>query len=208
MELDVDSYLTAVSRAVRSLERDGVPARSVALARSYATTPAELWQALTDPQRLQRWFLPVSGELRQGGRYQIEGNAGGIILACEASRHLGLTWEFGGETSWVDLALAREQGGTLLTLQHIAPLSPHWQSYGPGAVGVGWELALAGLAAHLPNPGEKVDAGTFSGPAGKRFMCGSAENWARADIANGEDPDVATAAALATASFYTGEAIR
>ena len=42
-----------------------------------------MWDACTDPERIGRWFLPVSGDLRLGGRYQLEGNAGGEILRCE-----------------------------------------------------------------------------------------------------------------------------
>ena len=35
----------------------------------------------------------------------MHGNAGGEIKACDPPRHLALTWEFGGQTSWVDVQL-------------------------------------------------------------------------------------------------------
>ena len=77
-----------------SLERDGQPARAVTLARSYATTVEDLWDAVTNGERILRWFLPISGELAPGGRYQLEGNAGGVITACEPPitfrAHLGV----------------------------------------------------------------------------------------------------------------------
>lgn len=36
-------------------------------AQTYPTTPADLWAAVTRPDRLARWFAPVTGDLRDGG---------------------------------------------------------------------------------------------------------------------------------------------
>jgi uncharacterized protein YndB with AHSA1/START domain len=96
MKINVDRYLGAVTRSVASLERDGKPARAVTLTRAYETTVQDLWDAVTNEERLPRWFLPIRGEFRVGGRYQLEGNAGGEILACEAPTHLAVTWEYDG----------------------------------------------------------------------------------------------------------------
>ncbi|MYE11588.1 MAG: polyketide cyclase, partial [Gammaproteobacteria bacterium] len=52
MDLHVDSQLAAVERSVSSLERDGQPARAVTLARSYATTVEDLWDAVTTADRI------------------------------------------------------------------------------------------------------------------------------------------------------------
>ena len=82
-----------------SVERDGHSARAVTLSRSYGTTVEDLWDAVTNGERIPRWFLPVSGELGPGGRYQLEGNAGGVITECERLSHFALTWEFGGDVS-------------------------------------------------------------------------------------------------------------
>ena len=84
MGFDFESHLGAVERSVSSLERDGLPAGAVTLSRSYATTVEDLWDAVTNGERIPRWFLPISGELELGGRYQLEGNAGGVITACNA----------------------------------------------------------------------------------------------------------------------------
>lgn len=54
----------------------------VTMRRSYPTDAADLWSALTEPERIARWFLPVSGDLREGGSFQLEGNAGGDILTA------------------------------------------------------------------------------------------------------------------------------
>ena len=127
------------------LERDGQAASAVTLARSYATTVADLWDAVTNGERIPRWFLPISGKLRLGGRYQLEGNAGGEITACEPLSHFALTWEFGDNVSWVAVRVSDEGAGRArLTLTHTAHLSQHWDHYGPGAAGVGWEMGLVG----------------------------------------------------------------
>jgi len=208
MGFDVESHLGAVERSVSSMERDGRPARAVTLARSYDTTLDDLWDAVTNRERLPRWFLPISGELELGGRYQLEGNASGVITACERPSHLALTWEFGGDVSWVELHLSDDGAGSArLTLTHTAHLSEHWGEYGPGAVGVGWELGVMALAIHVARPTEpKLDEAAFSAsPDGKRFVTGSSEGWGQAAIASGTDANAALAAARRTTAFYTGE---
>ena len=87
MNLDVECNLGAVERSVSVLHRDGKPARAVTLSRSYETTIEDLWDAVTNGERIPRWFLPISGDLELGGRYQLEGNAGGVITACEPLSH-------------------------------------------------------------------------------------------------------------------------
>ena len=141
MDFEVQGHLRAAERSVSSLERDGQPARAVTLSRSYPTTVEDLWDALTRGERIARWFLPISGDLELGGRYQLEGNAGGVIRTCERPAHLALTWEFGGDVSWVEARLSDDGAGRArLTLTHTALLSPHWDEYGPGATGVDFEV--------------------------------------------------------------------
>jgi uncharacterized protein YndB with AHSA1/START domain len=209
MKFDFESYLGKVERKVVSLERDGQPARAVVLARNYDTHVEDLWDALTNPERLPRWFAPVTGEFKLGGRYQIQGNADGTVTDCEPPSYLALTWEFGGGVSWVDVRLAEAGPGvSRLTLTHTAPVSPHWEQFGAGAAGVGWELGLLGLALYLANPdAEKVDEAEFGASAeGKAFSRGSAGRWAEAEIAAGEKPETARMRAKNTGDFYTGEA--
>ncbi len=207
MDFDVEDQLSAVERSVSSTVREGEAARAVALSRSYATTVEDLWDAVTNGERLPRWFVPISGELVLGGRYQLEGNAGGVITACARPSHLALTWEFGGDVSWVEVRFTESGAGARLALTHTAHLSEHWDTYGPGAVGVGWELGLLGLAIHLAQPAApKPDEAAFAAsPDGKAFIAGSSEAWAQAAIAAGTDPAAAHAAARRTTAFYTGE---
>ena len=70
----------------------GAPVRIIS---AETTGAADLWNAITTPERIARWLAPISGDFRLGGTYQIEGNANGTITACEPPSHLGATWEFG-----------------------------------------------------------------------------------------------------------------
>ena len=208
MKFDVDDHLRAVERSASSLERDGKLARAVTLVRSYSTTIDDLWDAVTNTERLPRWFLPISGDLEPGGRYQLEGNAGGLITGCESPTHLAVTWEFGGDVSWVEMRLSHDDaGGTRLALTHTALDSEHWAEYGPGAVGVGWELAALGLSLYLAQPtAPKPDEATFATSRnGKAFIAGSSEGWREAAVASGMDSNAARAATRRTTAFYTGE---
>ncbi len=208
MTFDIEHHLGCVDRSVIDLEKDGKSARAVILSCSYDTDKDDLWDALTTAERIPRWFLPIEGDLRLGGRYQFKGNAGGEITACEPPEHLAATWEWQENVSWVEVQLATEgDSRTRLTLTHTAIVDPFWDQYAPGATGVGWELGLIGLALHLIDPdAPKLDEEAFAhSPDGKAFMQRSATAWGEADIARGEDPTQARAAAKRAAGFYTGE---
>lgn len=202
-----------VTRSVRDLTHDGAPAKAVVAARIYDTDPADLWDALTNPERLPRWFLPVSGDLRLGGHYQFEGNAGGTITACEPERRIAVTWEYGGGVSWVTVTLAPDPaGGTVLELTHVARLDTigdFWTQFGPGATGVGWDLGFMGLALHLARPElerpPEADPAWATSPEALDLYRRFSTDWAEADIANGEDAAQARAAAERTRQFYSGE---
>jgi uncharacterized protein YndB with AHSA1/START domain len=207
--MDIASHLGAVTRIVRSGERDGQPAQTLVAERTYDTSIEDLWDALTSAERIPRWLMPISGDLRLGGRYQLEGNAGGEITACEPPRRLAVTWEYGGDVSWVDVSLTAVPNGTRLELAHTATPTPEWEArgFGPGAVGIGWELSLLGLALHL-TPGEAFDAAQgqawMATDEAKEYMRASSDAWCDADIARGTQPEVARAAADRTTEAYTG----
>ncbi len=190
------------------LERDGRPASALSLCRGFPVDLEDLWDALTKAERIQSWLLPISGKLELGGRFQLKGNASGEITACEQPSHLACTWEFAGDVSWVEVRCsATGAGAARLELIHTALLSPHWDEYGPGAAGVGWELALLGLALHLELPDEpQLDEHAFAAsPEGQALIKGSSEAWGEAGVAAGTSPTAARAAARLTTAFYTGE---
>lgn len=183
-------------------------AQTVSLSRTYPATIEDVWEALTTPERLNRWFLPVTGDLRLGGRYQVEGNAGGEILACDPPRLLKLSWVMGelkeGEFSEVVVRLtAKGAEQTHFELEHIATVDPgFWGQFGPGAVGVGWDLTLLGLGLHLQG-GSIGDPKTWeTSPEARAFMTRSAKLWGEAHLASGADPAEVAAAVEGTTAFY------
>ena len=210
MNFDPNAHLAATTRKVAFHDRDNKPASDVILSRTFDTGVDDIWDALTNSERLPRWFTNVTGDLQLNGRYHVEGNASGTITACEPQSHFALTWEFAGDTSWVEVNLdAVSSAQSRLTLTHTSHFSPHWDTYGPGATGVGWEMAFLGLALHIENPSApKPDEMEFAtSPDGKAFITGSSEAWGQAAIDAGTDPGVALAAARQTTAFYTGETI-
>ncbi|HWK29191.1 MAG TPA: SRPBCC family protein [Solirubrobacter sp.] len=207
--IDVDHQINAAERRVGGRTLAAGEARTLTVARVYPTTLEDLWDACTNPERIPRWFLPVSGDLELGGRYQLQGNASGTIQTCEPPRAFSATWEFGGDTTWIELQLTPEADGTRFTLEHIAHIDDERAlQYGPGAVGVGWDLALIGLTLHLANGGEPVDPAAFAqwsaSDAGRDFITRVSEAWGEASIAAGANADEARAAAARTTAFYTG----
>jgi uncharacterized protein YndB with AHSA1/START domain len=208
---DIVHQINAVSREVGGRTLGAGEARTTTIARTYDTSVEELWDAVTSPERIPRWFLPVSGDLRLGGRYQLEGNAGGTIERCNPPNGFTATWEYGGEVSWIEVRLRPEPGaGARLELEHIAPLSDErWTEFGPGATGVGWDLAFLGLGWHLES-GWSVGAGEgaawMASPQGREYTSLSSARWCDASIAAGTDAGAARAAAARTTAAYTGDA--
>jgi uncharacterized protein YndB with AHSA1/START domain len=210
MRVDVAKAIGAVTREVQNREHEGRPARVVLATRSYDTGVDDLWDALTNAERIPRWFLPISGELKLGGRYQFQGNAGGSITACEPPRRLAATWEMGGGVSWVTVTLTAETAErTRLELEHMAHIEAQWDQFGSGAVGIGWELGLMGLAKHLESGGASVDPAASmawtQSDEGRAFMRASNQGWLVADIRSGMEEADATARAARTIAFYLGE---
>ena len=207
MEFDAGMHLAETDRSVTFLERESQQASAVTLSRRYTTAIENLWDSVTNVQRFPKWFTVVSGDLELGGRFQVEGNASGSVTACEPLSHFSLTWEFAGDVSWVDVRLTAEGDDVRLSLTHTALLSPHWDTYGPGAVGVGWESGMLGLSHHIADPDVPMpDMEAFATSRdGRAFIAGSSEGWSRAAVAAGTAPDVADLAARRTTAFYTGE---
>jgi uncharacterized protein YndB with AHSA1/START domain len=113
-----------VTREVRGGVRDGVATKVAIARRVYSASQSDLWDALTNADRIPRWFLPVSGDLRLGGRYQLEGNAGGAVERCEEPESFAVTWEFGGMLSWLEVTLTPNGDRTVLELAHEAHVDP------------------------------------------------------------------------------------
>lgn len=210
MDIDVEQVIGVTERDVAMGQRDGEDVRIIRLTRRYETEIDDLWSALTDPERLPRWFLPVTGDLRPGGRFQIEGHASGEVVSCEAPTSFELTWEGGPNLSWLEVRLEPDGDGTVLRLVHTVPVDAHWDDFGPGAVGIGWDLLLTlGLSRHLIS-GHAVDpsevAQWSAGEQGRAFVRLCGREWCRVQIAAGAPPAKAEGMAERTIAAYTGVA--
>lgn len=207
--IDVAEQINAVSRHLGTRVFGPGEARVSIVTQTYDADVDDVWDACTNPERLPRWFLPVTGELTVGGHYQLEGNAGGTVERCDPPKSFFATWEFNGMVSWIEVRVAPESDGrTRLELEHIAHVDDNlWSAFGPGAVGVGWDLAFWGLANHLA-PGrpavtpENAEAWVMS-PEGITFVKGAAEAWRVAHVESGTDEETATAASERVTAFYT-----
>ncbi|MEU9170368.1 SRPBCC family protein [Streptomyces sp. NPDC048420] len=207
---EIADEINRLHRRVGTRPVDSGEARTVLLRRTYDAEVADVWDAVTSPERIARWFMPVSGELKVGGRYQLEGNAGGEILECVEPERLRVSWLYGPDPGFseVEVRLTPEVGErTVLELEHVAVVPDEfWDQFGPGAVGVGWDLGLYGLALHLAGGGlSNEEAATWhTTPEGSAFITGSGKGWGEAYAASGADPETAERTTAATIAFYTG----
>ncbi len=119
MPFDTIAQAAMAVREVEDVTHEGQAARAVVASRDYPTDIDDLWEAITEKDRIPRWFAPVEGDLSLGGKYQIKGNAGGTVTACDPPRSFALTWEFGGGRSWVEVELAEVAVAVVVAFQRI-----------------------------------------------------------------------------------------
>lgn len=119
----------------------------------------DLWQAVTDPQRLGRWLGEVTGDLRPGGefhrRFYASGAEGtGRVDACEPPRHLLLTMSPGepGEQV-IEVTLTADGDQTILVAEERGMPLDLLAAYGAGI-----QVHVEDLAAHIAGR-ERCDAG-------------------------------------------------
>ena len=92
-------------------------------------------------------------------------------------------------------------------LEHVAHVDDErWLQYGPGAVGIGWDLALMGLTLHLASGASndpQATAAWMSSPERVEFVTHSSRSWADASITAGTTAAEARAADERSTAFYT-----
>ena len=196
----------AVTRRVEKRDLTGKAACATIMESVYDTDVADVWGALTNKRRLPKWFAPVDGDFKLGGRFQIKGNAGGEISKCENEKGFDLTWEFGGNISWVKVGIKSENDKTHLYVEHLAHTEgKHFETYGPGATGVGWDLSLVGLGYYVQTS-QSIDNTVFmESPDAKNVISLCAKGWGDAAIKAGFDEQSALVSAGNTQKFYLGE---
>ena len=207
MIIDIAKQIGAISREVSRQHTESGETVAVTLQRRYPADQADVWQAITDPDRVRRWFLPLTGDLREGGSFELEGHAGGDIVTCEPPRHLIVT--FGGESSIVDVLLSGDGQQTLLKLTHSVPIELAGSGAGALYVGPGWDGALLGIALYLA--GEAVDdpVATANSPEVQDFSVSSIKEWVAAIETSGTaDADAIAAAQQASLAQFAPDLVR
>lgn len=195
--IDIASQLSAIHRQVEAQSpADGSGERvSVLMRRGYGAPIGDVWDAVTQPDRIKRWFMPISGDLRPGGSFQLEGNAGGEILTCEPPHLLKVT--FGGPASLVELRLtAQGDDDTVLELEHTVPIEMAQSGAGALYVGPGWDGALLGLGLFLRGEAVGDPVAAANSPEAQEFSKQSVHAWAEVV----KDSGTATAEQLAGAT--------
>jgi uncharacterized protein YndB with AHSA1/START domain len=208
-EIDIEHQINTVERKLGSRTIDAEHANVVIISQSYDTDQDDLWDAVTNIERIPRWLMPISGDLTVGGSYQLEGQAGGTVLTCDPPKNFTATWEFGGGVSWIDVTVSADgPDRSRLVIEHIAHVDDHWEQFGPGAVGMGWDSMVLGLAIHVAT-GESVDPSFgeqwIVTDDGRRFLTLSSEKWCDANIAFGTAEATARAMAQRCLAAYLGE---
>jgi uncharacterized protein YndB with AHSA1/START domain len=202
--IDIASQLKAIHRQVeRQLPTDGSgEVVSVLLRRGYDAPIGDVWDAVTQPDRIKRWFMPISGDLRVGGSFQLEGNAGGEILSCEPPRLLKVS--FGGPTSIVELRLTPDgDSDTVLELEHTVPIEMAQSGAGALWVGPGWDGALLGLGLFLRGEAVGDPVAAAHSPEALEFSKQSVHAWAEVikDSGTATDEQLAAATEVSLAQF-------
>ena len=161
-------------------------ARTLVLQRRYLHPTEDVWDAISDPAALRRWFIEPKGNLRLGGTFALEGSAHGRILRCDRPRMLRVTWLYGpGHGDEVEVRLAKaDDGGTDVILEHasIAAGVGDDETNAFVGVGAGWELAMEYLGRYLRDElpvgsGGAFHAASEPSPADQVIVVESARAW-------------------------------
>ncbi|GAA3525662.1 hypothetical protein GCM10022234_23440 [Aeromicrobium panaciterrae] len=124
----------------------------------FDTDLADLWNAITDPARLARWLVTVTGDLRLGGEFHATFTSSwdgpGRIEVCEQGQRLLVTMTPGTDDETViEAVLTAEGDKTRLVIEErgipLRAIAGH---------GAGWQAHLEDLATHLANG----ECGTWS----------------------------------------------
>jgi uncharacterized protein YndB with AHSA1/START domain len=117
-----DASLTVVQRSLIDREIAEGSGRAAVLKRRFDAPIEKVWAAVTTPDRVDRFFLPVSVD-SEAGTYAFQGQASGRILACDAPNLLRLEWipPDRKDADQVELRLTADgRNATWLELEHAS----------------------------------------------------------------------------------------
>lgn len=100
-------------------------ARVAVFNRTYDAPIEDVWDACTNPERLRRWYVPVTGELRVGSRIEQAMMGSGVIERCEPPHLLKLSLGGGADEIELRLASGDDDDTTVLELQHATTIDQH-----------------------------------------------------------------------------------
>ena len=146
---------TRILGSLRSADGAGI----IRIEDRYDTDIDDLWSAITDPDRLTRWFGEVDGELSLGGEFRVQiadaGERTGQVEACDAPQRLSVTTRETDESyrrgqgvppfdaAW-DITLTADGDQTTLVIEVKGmPLDKI------AFFGAGWQIHAENLAAYL-----------------------------------------------------------
>src|SRR5215218_7907455 len=106
-------------------------------------TPEEVWEALTDEDRLEEWMAPeVELDPTEGGEISVrdgDDERSGIVETVEEQERFAFTWSRPGEgESFVEFTIEALPGGTRVTVIET-PIGPTAMAF------AGWGARLARL---------------------------------------------------------------
>ena len=142
--------------SLRSTDNGGI----VRIEDVFDTDADDLWSAITQPERLARWYGEIEGDLTVGGLYTMYLQGPGLygvgrIETCEPPRHLRVvsaetdeSWRLGDDLpdldGFAEVTLTRDGERTTLVIE------TGWMPVDQIAFyGVGWQLHVEHLAAYL-----------------------------------------------------------
>ncbi|MBM9467999.1 SRPBCC domain-containing protein [Nakamurella leprariae] len=206
----MNEYIVELADVHRHVSRESSDAGElvrVTLRRPFAAETHDLWHAVTDPDLISRWFMPISGDFREGGHFDLQGNAGGDIEQCDPPRTFRVT--FGDASSVVTVTMHELAGDrTELVLDHTVPVTVAGSTAGALYVGPGWDGALVGLARFIDGRAEGDPVQAINSPKMIQFSRQSVALWADAAAMGGASAqEVETARQVALAQFAPDPAL-
>jgi uncharacterized protein YndB with AHSA1/START domain len=138
-----------MNRILGSMRRIDEKRGAVRVEDVYDTDIADLWSAITEPDRLARWLATVAGDLRVGETVQTHFTSTwegpGRIDVCDAPNHLVVTMEPGTDDETVIEAVLTAEGERtrLVVEERGLPLEVLYKH------GAGWHAHIEDLGRHL-----------------------------------------------------------
>ena len=139
--------------------------------RSYDASPAEVWEALTDPDRVARWLGswtgdPASGQVLLVMTDEADAPAEPVLIdRCEPPLRLDVTMD-PGDGGWpLSLVLTEHAGRTTLVFEHRLA-----EPYDAGSIGPGWQYYLDRLGAVLDGSPVPADFGDYHPRLADRYV--------------------------------------